>query len=315
MELRGAEALGTSRSNSSKRFPSEENPRFQTDLLFPTLNPSFTLDGSAKVFTIGSCFARNIEIVLAKHAVDLPTMSFRVDESEWPHRPNGLLNQYNPGTTSQRILAATGEWQEPAETIVESDGGYMDLSLPGGSPVTYERATERRREIDGVYAHLTGSDLVIITLGLVEAWFDHEAGAYLNKMPGVRYVKKNADRYSFRRLNVAESLDMLDRAISSLISCGVERVLLTVSPVPLGTTFTSDDAVAANSYSKSVLRVCADELTNKYQEVDYFPSYEIVTSGGLAAFNEDNIHVRPKVVSRVTEYMLSSYFPNLSAAP
>jgi hypothetical protein len=85
------------------------------------------------------------------------------------------------------------------------------------------------------------------------------------------------------------------------------RTILTVSPVPLHTTFMPEDCVIANEYSKTVLRVCAEELARKYANVDYFPSYEIVRSGGLANFHKDNVHVKPEVVSLVTSYMLSIY--------
>ena len=316
MESSLKDAFRTAHRNPAKRFPSEEDTRCQLDILYPTLSPGFTLLGdSAKVFTIGSCFARNIEGTLSQHSsIDIPTLSFSVDKSEATGKANTLLNQYNPGTISQKILSATGHWREPDETIVEvEDGAYRDLSLPGGNLVTYERAVERRAEIDSVYEHLSSSDLVIITLGLIEGWFDLESETYINQNPGARFVRSKSGRYVFRRLGVVDSMQMLDNSMEKLISSGVKKILLTVSPVPLGVTFTADDAVVANSYSKSVLRICANELVKKYSEIDYFPSYEIVVSGGLSLFKEDNIHVREDVVSKVTQYMFEAYFPELAA--
>ncbi|QIN84019.1 hypothetical protein GBA63_16230 [Rubrobacter tropicus] len=312
MKLDALEALKVTRSNANKRFPNEEDPRFVGDLLFPSLKPKFLLNAPARVFTIGSCFARNIELALADHdGIELPTSAFSVPESEWEFRPNGLLNEYNPGTISQRILSAVGSEDEPEETIVKTRDGFIDLLLPGGSPVTFERAVERRSEIRGIYESLVSSDLVIITLGLVEAWFDEEIELFLNRMPTRQDLRSQPDRYSFHRLGVSDALPLLDRAFGGLVEAGVERVLLTVSPVPLGTTFSGGDVVVANSFSKSVLRVCAEELSQKYPQVDYFPSYEMVSSGGLGAFNPDNIHVRDAVVRRVTGHMLDAYFPNL----
>ena len=310
------EALKVTRSNANKRFPNEEDPRFVGDLLFPSLKPKFLLDAPARVFTIGSCFARNIELALADHdGIELPTSGFSVPESEWEFRPNGLLNEYNPGTISQRILSAVESQAEPEETIVKTKEGFIDLLLPGGSPVTFERAVERRSEIRGIYDSLVSSDLVIITLGLIEAWFDEEIEVFLNRMPTRQDLRRQPDRYSFHRLGVSDALPLLDRAFGALVEAGVERVLLTVSPVPLGTTFSGGDAMVANSFSKSVLRVCAEELAQKYPQVDYFPSYEMVSSGGLGAFLEDNIHVHDAVVRRVTGHMLDAYFPNLVSGP
>lgn len=68
----------------------------------------------------------------------------------------------------------------------------------------------------------------------------------------------------------------------------------------------------ANSFSKAALRVCAEKLREDHPQVDYFPSYEMATSGGLGAFIEDNVHVRREVVNVITRYMLQAYFPNLA---
>lgn len=314
MKFPSLETLQTARRNPAKRFPSEEDPRFDDGLLFPSLTPKFTLAAPAKVFTIGSCFARGIEMVLANYDIELPTWRFTSPKSEWPFGPQGLLNEYNPGTIFQRILSALGARSDSEETIIETKDGFVDLLLTGGFPVvSHERAVARRSEIGAIYEDLASSDLVVITLGLVEAWFDEEDETFLNGMPPTSLIKKAPDRYSFRRLGVSDSLSLLDRALSNLIEAGVENILLTVSPVPLGTTFTDNDVIAANSFSKSVLRVCAEELKEKYQQVDYFPSFEMVGSGGLSAFIPDNIHVRPEVVKHVTRHMLEAYFPNLAA--
>jgi hypothetical protein len=47
----------------------------------------------------------------------------------------------------------------------------------------------------------------------------------------------------------------------------------TVSPVPLYLTFSGEDIIVANTYSKSVLRAACDAVENSREHVDYFPSY------------------------------------------
>ena len=315
MKFDALTALKNARGNPDKRFPGREDTRFQDGLLVPSLRPKFQVNTPAKVFTIGSCFARNIELVLRNYDVELPTMDFAVPKSEWPTRPNGLLNEYNAGTISQRILSAIGLQETPEETIVKTKDGFVDLLLPGNFPVSFERAVARRSEIEEVYENLVSSDLVVITLGLIEAWYDEESEFFLNRMPTHVQVKSQPDRYSFRRLDADESFSLLDRALAGLIGAGIDKVLLTVSPVPLGTTFTNSDVVVASSYSKAVLRVCSEKLSQQYAQVDYLPSFEMVTSGGLNSFNPDNIHVQNQVVKRVTDHMLSAYFPDLDLKP
>jgi hypothetical protein len=308
--LPGFDAYDSALHNDAKRFPDEDDPRSAGGFLLPTLRPKFVVPEPAKVFTIGSCFARNIEEWLVEFGVQVPTLKFAVPQTEWKGgRPNGLLNEFNPGTIAQRILSAVNGSPASEETVVARGRGFLDLLMPGGPPVSRERVLERRAEVDSVYTELLSSDLVVITLGLVEAWHDELAGVYLNRMPDARSLQSQPGRYSFRRFDVQDSLAVLRPALVALSQAGVKRVLLTVSPVPLRTTFTGGDGIVANNYSKSVLRVCAETLTDGSDEIDYFPSYEIAMSAGLGAFDTDQVHVLQEVVEKIVRHMLHAYLP------
>lgn len=295
-------------NRSRRNFPDARDPRARSGALFPEFRPKFGIDfdPTMTVFTIGSCFARNIEDNLRSLGVNLPTTRFSVPKSEHPNRANGLLNEYNVGTISSRIAnAMTGSRISP-EVIVPNGSLFADLALAGSIDVTYERAVARQAEIFDVYTALPQSDVVIITLGLIEAWYDRKAKAYLNRMPPLKFGREWPERYRFKRLGVRQCLTMLEDSIKMLSALG-KRIVLTVSPVPLSTTFSSDDCVVANEYSKSVLRVCAQALYEAHANVDYFPSFEIVRSMGRAAYLDDNVHVKDGVVRDVTQYMVTSY--------
>lgn len=303
------DALHAARSvGPARKYPIANDPRAVRGLLFPDFRPKFpfTFAGST-VFTIGSCFARNIEEVLAPQGVTVPTQAFQVPPEEYPFRNNGVLNEYNPGTIGQRISHALSGAEFAEGTIVPGPGGkFLDLLLPGAcEPVTFERAVERRREIADVYRQLATADLVIITLGLVEAWYDTETGMYLNAKPPQRFADRHRTRYEFRRMTVSDCIHAMEPAIDALVAAG-PKVLLTVSPVPLQASFAGQDCILANEFSKSVLRITAEQLTAR-PGVDYFPSYEIVRSGGLTAYVGDHVHVKPGVVGRVTDYMVNAY--------
>jgi len=55
-------------------------------------------------------------------------------------------------------------------------------------------------------------------------------------------------------------------------------VILTVSPVPLVATAAQKHVAVATAYSKAALRVACEEIVAAHPHVDYFPSYEIITS-------------------------------------
>ncbi len=301
-------ALQAGLKNTGSRFPNKSDGRHRSGLLFPTFTPKFLLEfgQGLTVFTVGSCFARNIEEALTDD--DLPTMSFSAPKSEWPFRSNGLLNEYNPGTMSKRIINALSGTTFDDGTMVQSgsDGGYADLLLHGGADVTLDRAIQRRAEIDAIYSRLSKADCVIVTLGYVEAWYDVESDSYLNRMPPPSFARKHPGRFLFKRLGAEASFELLRSALAGLSDAGI-KVVLTVSPVPIAHTFTSDDCVLANEYSKAVLRVCADKLARHFGNVDYFPSYEIVRSGGVDAYIDDNIHVLDETVRAVVTHMIQSY--------
>lgn len=297
----------TPESRTTRRFPQPDDSRCRDGSFFPAFRPKFPLqfNSNTTVFAIGSCFARNIEEALAPTGVRLPTYALKAPQTEKKGRARGLINEFTPGCIHQRILRALEGRPLSEKTIVPQGTGYVDLLLPAVEPVTLERAKERRKEIDAIYGDLARADLVVITLGYVESWYDQETNLYLNRRPLRIRGEAESKRYVFRRLDVDDCMELLEPAIDAIIRRGL-KVLLTVSPVPLGTTFSDDDCVVANEFSKSVLRVCVNRLS-RHESVEYFPSYEIVRSGGSANYMEDNIHVRPDVVERVTRYMINSY--------
>jgi hypothetical protein len=291
-------------------YPDAEDARFRAGLLFPEHQPKFKLSfrpGSV-AFTIGSCFARNIEEELERLGLRVPTCDFRVPAPEFPYRPNGLLNEFNPGAMARRVNEALSGHGGPATTLCDVPGGVVDLLLPAGPAVGRERALQRRSEIAAVYSHLASAEVVIVTLGFIETWFDGLSGAYLNRMPPLPALRREPGRFEYRRLDVSAALAHLRSMMRQLLAQGT-KIILTVSPVPIARSFEMADCVVGNEYSKAVLRVCAETLARESDGVDYFPSYEIVRSAGLSAYEDDHIHVRPEAVRMVVEHMIASYRP------
>ena len=125
-------------------------------------------------------------------------------------------------------------------------------------------------------------------------------------MPPPPFARRHPKRFMFHRLDVEASYACLEKAFAPLADLGI-KIVLSVSPVPIERTFTPADCVTANEYSKAVLRVCAEMLEKRFGNVDYFPSYEIAKSGGIANFIDDNVHVKDEVVHRIVAYMIEQY--------
>jgi hypothetical protein len=306
--LSSAAALENSRLPAhASRYPSKANDRVRQGLVFPLLRPKFYLSPGERIFTLGSCFARNIERTLPSEFV-LPTREYGVPQNEWPHGPTGILNEYNPGTMCRRIEFAAQRRSVEALCVAGSDESAIDLLLPDAAGVaSLTRVLQRRQEIDSVYHALFGCSAIIVTLGLIEAWYDTEAEMYLNRMPPPKSATSDPGRYQLHILDVEQTFALVDRTIKALLQIGIRKILLTVSPVPFYSSFSGDDAIVANTYSKSVLRASANRAWKLYSEVDYFPSYEMVILGGPSAYADDNIHVANDVVAKVTSYMVENY--------
>jgi hypothetical protein len=74
------------------------------------------------------------------------------------------------------------------------------------------------------------------------------------------------------------------------------------------TTFSTMDVVVADTYAKSPLRMVAQEWAAAHDNVDYFPSYEIVlNSDRAAAWEPDLRHVRGVGAHHIMELFLKSY--------
>lgn len=148
------------------------------DECWPEVRPSFRLARGAKVFTIGSCFARNIEEHIHRLGFQVPMLDFAVPGTEWPGRPNGILNKYTATSIFQlidwagRILRRGGAMRpEDCELYAWrlDDGSVVDSDLVGLRPVSPERFIERRRQVYETVAQVFASDCVVITPGLAEA--------------------------------------------------------------------------------------------------------------------------------------------------
>jgi len=285
---------------------------------FPASRQSFRLPANATVFTIGSCFARNIEEHLSLIGCKVPTLSFSVPKSEWRARPNGILNKYTPATIYQEVSWAHKAYQAGGVTAEDCqemrwdlpDGSVIDLQLGGNVPVSEERFLERRFQVYELFCSAFSADCVTITLGLIESWRDRRTGLYIQSAPVARSLLRNAEDFEFALLDYNDCLNSVTSTIEKVRELNPgSRILVTTSPVPMEKTFTEEDVIVANMTSKSILRAVANQVTTLFEGVDYFPSYEaVVMSDRSEVFNKDNLHVRNDFVGSIAQNLVSCYF-------
>ncbi len=224
-----------------------------------------------RIFVIGSCFAREIHSALSQRG-------FAV-------RGEGVGNKYSTFGILQTLQWALHGGLGERHMIPLADATWLD---PHRHPQTFfptARAAVNAHQaiLDRTAADLRSSDAVVITLGLVEAWYDQRESVWLNGTPPVGRMAVEPGRFTPRRTthaqNLAALLDIL--ALLRTVNPGF-RIIVSVSPVPLYATFFGEDVLVANAYSKATLRSVVTEARLHHRSpdepaFDYFPSYELVT--------------------------------------
>ncbi|MEY8829264.1 GSCFA domain-containing protein [Sedimentitalea sp. XS_ASV28] len=267
-----------------------------------------------RVATAGSCFAQHVARAMVKDG-----LTYYVAENAPDDMPEDIAadqgyglfsarygNIYSTRQLLQLIQRAYGRFT-PIENAWPKNGGYVDPFRPNiGELFDSPQAVEagRKAHLAKVREMFETLDVFVFTLGLTEGWFDRRDGAAYPVTPGA--VTKGADpaNFEFANHDYGDVKSDLIAFLGELAAINPQaQVVLTVSPVPLIATYSDTDALTATTYSKSVLRAAAGDVARDYSNVQYFPSYEIITGSYNrgAYFGEDLREIESRGVAHVME--------------
>lgn len=251
----------------------------------PLINPD------TRVLAIGSCFARYFILWLAEHGFNKST----------PTSPYNALIRFGSDFESAAAIAQQFRW-----AFNELDD--KTLLWIDKQKAIFE-ASEERREL--VKESLLTTDVVLLTLGLSEVWYDQIAKEPLWR--ALTTDQFNPNRHIFHVESMNKTLHWLE-TIERLRSTHTPnlKIIFTISPVRLTGTFRSISAFTANSASKAILRAALDEFLRNHQKelnshLFYFPSYEFVTDYFLDPFEHDNRHVTPSIAASIIHFFVRHY--------
>jgi hypothetical protein len=311
------EALRLGRDNPHDRWSSSgeqsAEERIGRRIVVPAGRQSFTAGPGDTFFAIGSCFARNVEERLEGAGAKVSSRRINIrDMGHGSAREGGIFNKYTPVSILQELKWAAGIENYPEAALLEErkDSFYDPYLSSKAGRGNIEQMMARRAEIGQYFAQAFDADIVVITLGLIESWVDRETGLSLNEAPTPKLLARAGDRFGFETLDLETCEEAVKETIAILKTHGKpeQRIVMTVSPVPLGRTFTDQDIIVANMTSKSTLRVVAMRQAEQTEGLDYFPSYEaVVTSDPLLSWQRDRRHVSDAVVGQIIETFLQRY--------
>jgi hypothetical protein len=312
----GQAAMERARKNPLRRYPA---PGRDGERLYPLASPAaratFRIGPEDTVFAIGSCFARNVEKALEGAGLRVLSREFDLGEIGASIEDGAnFFNKYSIHSVVNELTWAFERERFPGEAALMPMGedSYVDAQLGMGKldfPVG-EVMAFRHRYLDAMRA-VAEADVIVLTLGYVETWFDRKLDLYLNVTPPGQAIRAEPGRFEFRVLSYRDVLEGLEALHALLLRHRTKplRMLVTVSPVPLLATFREEDVLVANAYSKAVQRAAIEEFVQGREGVDYFPSYEFVTlSNPEAAWSRgDYRHVNQDVITRIMDNVLRHY--------
>jgi hypothetical protein len=256
----------------------------------------------ARIATAGSCFAQHVGRALTEagyKVIDRETLP--------PIVPRAIAGRFGYGMYSARygniytirqmrqLLEEAFDRRTLAEPVWTRNGRFHDAQRPGVDPDGLDTAEEvlanRAFHLARVREVFSRADVFVFTFGLTEAWMSADRTTVWPTAPGTIAGSHDPARHVFHNFGFGEILADFEAVRARLLRLRPHlRFLVTVSPVPLTATASDAHVEVATSRSKSILRAVCAELCDAFPEVDYFPSYEIITAQcARASFYEANL--------------------------
>ena len=248
----------------------------------PVSPPPFRITQGDSIATAGSCFAQHISRTLQAKGYN-----YLVSEAGATDRNFGVFsarfgNIYTTRQLLQLFQRAYGLFDPQDKAWRRPDGRFVCPFRPLVEPDGYATPDSVTQDLDRHLAAVRDMfetcSLFVFTLGLTEGWCAKADGAVFPLAPGVAAQPEAPEDYEFHNFTVQENIGDLTEFIAHLRTVNPEvRLIFTVSPVPLIATYEPRHVLVSTIYSKSVLRVAAEEITRSSPGAAYFPSFEIIT--------------------------------------
>ena len=268
------------------------------------------------IVSAGSCFASNLIPWIEKEGLEY----LRTEElpPQFKDLPENLGyrnfsaaygNIYTARHLRQLYEQALGI-RVPIEDRWHIDGMVIDpfrpgLAYPAESDAEFDLL--KAAHLRAVLSAFHKATVFVFTLGLTEAWQSKVDGSVFPACPGTISGIFDKEKHEFKNFSVEEISEDLTKFIELLRETNPKvRFIITVSPVPLVATATKSHVLLASTYSKSVLRVVAELVSNQLNDVSYFPAFEIITGpqAPFEYFESDRRNVSEIGVAKVMNSLL-----------
>jgi len=288
----------------------------------PVIRAKFRIGPHDKVATAGSCFAEHIARRLESsgfHHLVTETAPARIASPDVPQFGYGVYTaRYGDIYTSrqllQLLLRAYGAlvpdelaWSDENDRFFDP---FRPRVQPGGFNSFEELEADRAHHFACVRSAVETMDVLVFTLAQTETWVSRNDGAFFPICPGVAGGEFDEAHYVFANLTVGDVVADLETAIWFIRTKNPgAKLILTVSPIPPAETGVDRSVLVSTTYSKSVLRVAAEQVSEAHPHVAYFPAYEIIAGPQTRGryYDETLRDLTPEGVEHVTRLFMRHY--------
>lgn len=250
--------------------------------------PDFRIGYDSHIMMLGSCFVENI-------GKRLEYFRFKTDVN-----PCGIV--YNPVSVANVIkLLLDGRYFEGPD-LLENNGKWVSLYHHGCFSATEREECLRNinERLEYSAAELRNTNVLVITFGTSWVYRFRENGVIVSNCH-----KFSASAFERFRLTVEDIVTEYTWLIEQLQQMNPAlRILFTVSPIRHW-----KDGAHGNQVSKAVLLLAVDELVSRFENVSYFPSYEIVMDElrDYRFYADDMLHISDVAVGYIWEKFCELY--------
>ena len=216
---------------------------------------SFRLDYQSNILTLGSCFSENM-------GLKMKNVFFKTEIN-----PFGVL--YNPISILNSIQLLLQNKKFTASDIFEYKSLWHSFAHSSSfSDVSSELCLSKMNErISFASEFIKSTDVLLITFGTAWVFTDKESGRVVSNCHKLPAAKFNRRRLTVDEITMAYS-DLLTKLKALYPNL---NVVFSVSPIRHW-----KDGAHENTISKSTLLLAVDALQNQFDNVHYFPAYELL---------------------------------------
>lgn len=263
--------------------------------VLPPLVFPFKLSYSDHFFGVGSCFVEQIAQRLLQR------------KFSGVYNPLGLA--FNPYSVALGLQRAMGPKSYQAEDLFEHQGLWHSFDHHGSFSAPSMEATLANiyQAQQAAHEQFQKTTVILLTLGTASIW-EHQVEkrivANCHKLPGQAFQR--------RRMSESEVVEVLSAALQACFQQrSAAKVILTVSPVRY-----LREGIVENTRSKATLLLACEELCRHFEQVHYFPAYELIMDDlrDYRFYAEDLAHPNAQATDYVWAYFKNAFFDPLTQA-